>query len=126
ADWRVETQSGRKIKKRSDGGAPKLALTENPDILHTLSAKKAGRPRLVIGFAAETNDVIAHAREKRTRKGCDWIVANDVSPETGIMGGDFNTVHLLSADGIENWPPMSKTEVAARLAQRIAEHFSKG
>lgn len=126
ADWRVETQSGRKIKKRSDGGAPKLALTENPDILLTLSAKKAGRPRLVIGFAAETNDVIAHAREKRTRKGCDWIVANDVSPETGIMGGDFNTIHLLSADGIENWPPMSKTEVAARLAQRIAEHFSKG
>jgi phosphopantothenoylcysteine decarboxylase / phosphopantothenate---cysteine ligase len=124
ADWRVETQSGRKIKKRSDGGAPKLALTENPDILQTLSQNNGSRPRLVIGFAAETNDVITHAKEKRKRKGCDWIIANDVSPETGIMGGDFNTVHLLTAEGVENWQPMSKTEVAARLAQRIAEHFA--
>ncbi|MSP43206.1 MAG: bifunctional phosphopantothenoylcysteine decarboxylase/phosphopantothenate--cysteine ligase CoaBC [Alphaproteobacteria bacterium] len=126
ADWRVESQSGRKIKKRHDGGAPKLVLTENPDILLSLSQNNASRPRLVIGFAAETNDVITHAREKRTRKGCDWIVANDVSPETGIMGGDFNTVHLLTGEGLENWPPMSKTDVAARLAQRIAEHFAVG
>lgn len=126
ADWRVEGQSGRKIKKRHDGGAPKLVLTENPDILLSLSQNNASRPRLVIGFAAETNDVITHAREKRTRKGCDWIVANDVSPETGIMGGDFNTVHLLTGEGLENWPPMSKTDVAARLAQRIAEHFAVG
>jgi len=126
ADWRVESQSGRKIKKRHDGGAPKLALTENPDILLSLSQNNPNRPHLVIGFAAETNDVIQHAREKRARKGCDWIVANDVSPETGIMGGDFNTVHLLTGEGVENWQPMSKTDVAARLARRIAEHFAAG
>ena len=125
ADWRAETASSGKIKKRTDGSAPKLALTENPDILKTLSAANAARPRLVVGFAAETNDVVKHAREKRTRKGCDWIVANDVSPETGIMGGDFNTVHLLTADGVEDWQPMSKIEVARRLARRIAEHFAK-
>ncbi len=125
ADWRVETQSGRKIKKRHDGSSPKLSLTENPDILFTLSAPNATRPRLVVGFAAETNDVVTHAKEKRARKGCDWIVANDVSPETGIMGGDFNTVHLLTGDGVEDWQPMSKIDVARRLAQRIAEHFTK-
>jgi phosphopantothenoylcysteine decarboxylase/phosphopantothenate--cysteine ligase len=125
ADWRAETASSGKIKKRQDGSAPKLALTENPDILKTLSAANAARPRLVIGFAAETSDVIKHAKEKRARKGCDWIVANNVSPETGIMGGDFNTVHLLTGDGVEDWQPMSKTEVARRLASRIAEHFAK-
>ncbi len=125
ADWRVEAHSGRKIKKRNDGSAPTLALTENPDILHTLSAANAARPRLVIGFAAETNDVVKHAKEKRARKGCDWIVANDVSPETGIMGGDFNTVHLLTGDGVEDWQPMSKTEVARQLARRIADHFAQ-
>ena len=125
ADWRVETQSGGKIKKRNDGSTPKLGLTENPDILRTLSMVGPARPHLVIGFAAETNDVVDHAREKRVRKGCDWIVANDVSPETGIMGGDFNTVHLLTGDGVEDWQPMSKTEVARRLASRIAEHFAK-
>ncbi len=125
ADWRVESQSGRKIKKRNDGSAPKLALTENPDILRTLSGAGAGRPRLVIGFAAETHDVVTHALEKRARKGCDWIVANDVSPETGIMGGDFNTVHLLTEAGVEDWQPMSKSEVARHLAGRIAEHFAK-
>ncbi|MEQ1888952.1 MAG: bifunctional phosphopantothenoylcysteine decarboxylase/phosphopantothenate--cysteine ligase CoaBC [Alphaproteobacteria bacterium] len=125
ADWRVESQSGRKIKKRNDGSAPKLALTENPDILRTLSGAGAGRPRLVIGFAAETHDVVSHAVDKRARKGCDWIVANDVSPETGIMGGDFNTVHLLTEAGVEDWQPMSKSEVARRLVLRIAEHFTK-
>lgn len=125
ADWRVETQSSGKIKKRNDGSTPKLGLTENPDILSTLSMAGPARPRLVIGFAAETNDVVEHARDKRGRKGCDWIVANDVSPETGIMGGDFNTVHLLTAEGVEDWQPMSKIEVARRLARRIAEHFAK-
>ncbi len=125
ADWRAETASSGKIKKRNDGSAPKLALTENPDILKTLSAANPARPRLVIGFAAETSDVIKHAKEKRARKGCDWIIANNVSPETGIMGGDFNTVHLLTGDGVEDWQPMSKTEVARRLAGRIAEHFAK-
>ncbi len=125
ADWRVEAQSGRKIKKRNDGSTPKLALTENPDILLALSAAQPARARLVIGFAAETNDVVTHATEKRARKGCDWIVANDVSPETGIMGGDFNTVHLLTGDGVEDWQPMTKTEVARRLAERIADHFAQ-
>ncbi|MFZ5932033.1 MAG: bifunctional phosphopantothenoylcysteine decarboxylase/phosphopantothenate--cysteine ligase CoaBC [Pseudomonadota bacterium] len=125
ADWRAETPSSGKIKKRNDGSTPKLALAENPDILKTLSAANGMRPRLVVGFAAETSDVIKHAKEKRARKGCDWIVANDVSPETGIMGGDFNTVHLLTADGVEDWQPMSKIEVARRLARRIAEHFAK-
>jgi len=125
ADWRAETASSGKIKKRNDGSTPKLALAENPDILKTLSAANGMRPRLVVGFAAETSDVVKHAKEKRARKGCDWIVANDVSPETGIMGGDFNTVHLLTADGVEDWQPMSKIEVARRLARRIAEHFAK-
>jgi len=125
ADWRAETASSGKIKKRNDGSTPKLALAENPDILKTLSAANGMRPRLVVGFAAETSDVVKHAKEKRARKGCDWIVANDVSPETGIMGGDFNTVHLLTGDGVEDWQPMSKTEVARRLARRIAEHFAK-
>ena len=125
ADWRAETASSGKIKKRNDGSTPKLALAENPDILKTLSAANGMRPRLVVGFAAETSDVVKHAKEKRARKGCDWIIANDVSPETGIMGGDFNTVHLLTADGVEDWQPMSKIEVARRLARRIAEHFAK-
>ena len=124
ADWRAESESDRKIKKRSNGTAPGLALTENPDILHTLSTAKKSRPRLVVGFAAETDDVITHAKQKLTRKGCDWIVANNVSPETGIMGGDFNAVHLLTGGGVENWESMSKIEVARRLAGRIAAHFA--
>ena len=125
ADWRVASQSSRKIKKRADGSTPALALTENPDILHTLSTPGPQRPRLVVGFAAETHDLVSHAREKRARKGCDWIVANDVSPHTGIMGGDFNTVHLLTETSVEDWPAMSKIAVAQRLALRIAEHFAK-
>jgi len=125
ADWRAETPASGKIKKRNDGSTPMLALAENPDILKTLSAANGMRPRLVVGFAAETSDVVKYAKEKRARKGCDWIVANDVSPETGIMGGDFNTVHLLTADGVEDWQPMSKIEVARCLARRIAEHFVK-
>ncbi|MEP1906137.1 MAG: phosphopantothenoylcysteine decarboxylase, partial [Nitratireductor sp.] len=98
-----------------------------PDILATLSALKGKkRPRLVVGFAAETEKVITHATDKLKRKGCDWIVANDVSPATGIMGGDDNLVHIISAQGAEDWPRASKREVAGRLAHRIADHFKKG
>ncbi len=119
ADWKVAQAQGHKIKKGS-GGVPALALTENPDILATVAQMKTGRPGLVVGFAAETDDVLAHATAKRARKGCDWIVANDVSPATGIMGGAENAVTLITAEGAEDWPRMSKAEVAARLADRIA------
>ncbi|KIC50082.1 bifunctional phosphopantothenoylcysteine decarboxylase/phosphopantothenate--cysteine ligase CoaBC [Tateyamaria sp. ANG-S1] len=120
ADWRVASASDRKLKKSKDG-LPVLEFAENPDILAGVAQMTGGRPGLVIGFAAETDDVEAHATAKRARKGCDWIVANDVSPETGIMGGSENAVILISDDGAEPWPRMSKDEVAARLAQRIAE-----
>ena len=100
---------------------PKLAFTENPDILAEVSALRKGRPKLVIGFAAETDDVIANATAKRKRKGCDWIVANDVSPAAGIMGGPENDVTLITADGTEDWPRMGKDAVAARLAQKVAD-----
>jgi phosphopantothenoylcysteine decarboxylase/phosphopantothenate--cysteine ligase len=119
ADWRVAEAGAQKIKK-TPAGAPKLALIENPDILATIAQQKSQRPRLVIGFAAETEQVVANARAKRERKGCDWIVANDVTPATGIMGGDRNTVHLITADGVESWPDEAKDEVAARLVARIA------
>ena len=118
ADWRVEG-SDHKIKK-VNGAVPVLALVENPDILADVAGLGAGRPRLVVGFAAETDDVLAHASAKRIRKGCDWIVANDVSPGTGIMGGAENAVTLITPDGAEPWPHMAKTEVARRLAARIA------
>jgi phosphopantothenoylcysteine decarboxylase / phosphopantothenate---cysteine ligase len=119
ADWRTEQPSATKIKKQQ-GRTPTLKLIENPDILSTIAHRKSGRPRLVIGFAAETDHVIANAKTKLTRKGCDWILANDVSPSTGIMGGDSNTVHLVSADGVESWPPQSKDAVAGMLIKRIA------
>jgi len=119
ADWRVAEASPGKIKKGA-GPAPSLTLVPNPDILALLSAAGPARPRLVVGFAAETDDVLAHAAAKRTRKGCDWIVANDVRPETGIMGGDANEVHLVTEAGAEHWPLLPKAEVAARLAARIA------
>ncbi|MFU8777445.1 MAG: bifunctional phosphopantothenoylcysteine decarboxylase/phosphopantothenate--cysteine ligase CoaBC [Roseovarius sp.] len=119
ADWRVASASNRKIKK-TKGGLPLLEFAENPDILATLSQKTTGRPRLVVGFAAETDDVIANATAKRMRKGCDWIVANDVRPATGIMGGTENAVTLITADGAEDWPRMAKDQVAAQLAARIA------
>jgi phosphopantothenoylcysteine decarboxylase/phosphopantothenate--cysteine ligase len=119
ADWRTASSSREKIKKAGKR-APELALVENPDILSTVAHLKARRPKLVIGFAAETERVVEHARAKLARKGCDWILANDVSPETGIMGGDSNTVHLVTADQVEHWPPQSKTEVAAALIRRIA------
>ncbi|MEQ6204630.1 bifunctional phosphopantothenoylcysteine decarboxylase/phosphopantothenate--cysteine ligase CoaBC [Sulfitobacter sp. HNIBRBA2951] len=120
ADWRVTSASDRKLKKTKDG-LPELSFAENPDILHGVSHLKTGRPPLVVGFAAETNDVIANATAKRLRKGCDWIVANDVSPETGIMGGDENAVTLIDDTGAEEWPRMGKDAVAAQLAQRIAD-----
>jgi len=119
ADWRVERVSNSKIKKQR-GGPPKLELVENPDILSTIAHRKSGRPRLVIGFAAETDDVIANAKAKLKKKACDWILANDVSPATGIMGGDANTVHLVSASGVESWPPQAKDGVARTLVERIA------
>ena len=121
ADWRVDHASDHKIKKGGQGQMPALHLTENPDILAKVSQMTHGRPRLVIGFAAETNDVLAHATAKRGRKGCDWIIANDVSAGTGIMGGAENAVTLISDAGAEAWPRMEKASVAKRLAQRIAE-----
>jgi phosphopantothenoylcysteine decarboxylase / phosphopantothenate---cysteine ligase len=122
ADWRVETAGRHKVKK--DGRAPPvLRLVENPDILATIAQRGNDRPALVIGFAAETDDVVENARMKRLRKRCDWILANDVSPGTDTFGGDRNTIHLVDADGIEDWPIMTKREVAARLAERIARHI---
>ena len=120
ADWRPDVLGTSKIKKGA-GGPPAIALVENPDILATLSKAQA-RPRLVVGFAAETDDVEAHAAAKLKRKGCDWIVANDVSVE-GTMGGDQNAVAIVSAAGVERWDRMAKDEVARRLAARIAEAF---
>ncbi len=125
ADWRVATAADQKMKKEA-GGLPTLQLAENPDILKTLSQKADGRPALVVGFAAETEKVVEYATAKRARKGCDWILANDVSPATGTFGGDSNTIHLVTADGSEDWPAMTKTEVGKRLAARIAEHFQTG
>ncbi|SLN42558.1 Coenzyme A biosynthesis bifunctional protein CoaBC [Roseovarius albus] len=120
ADWRVAQASNKKMKK--DGkGLPSLEFTENPDILATISQMGEGRPDLVVGFAAETNDVIENATAKRQRKQCDWIVANDVSPETGIMGGQENAVTLISDHGADSWPRMSKTQVAKRLAEELAQ-----
>jgi phosphopantothenoylcysteine decarboxylase/phosphopantothenate--cysteine ligase len=124
ADWRTVTSSRSKIKK-SGKSAPELALIENPDILATVAHRKTKRPQLVIGFAAETDRVVEHAKEKLARKGCDWILANDVSPETGIMGGDSNTIHLVTREGVEHWPPQSKNEVATALVARIASYLEK-
>ncbi len=123
ADWRVSNAGTQKLKKKG-GAPPVLRLVENPDILATLCRHPA-RPRLVVGFAAETERVLEHASAKRLRKGCDWIVANDVSAETGIMGGPDNAVHLITAHGVETWPRMAKEEVAKRLAERIAEALAK-
>ncbi|RBI87165.1 bifunctional phosphopantothenoylcysteine decarboxylase/phosphopantothenate--cysteine ligase CoaBC [Rhodosalinus halophilus] len=121
ADWRVEGAAQEKIKKVPGGDLPQLTFRENPDILAHVAALGPQRPRLVVGFAAETQDVVANATAKRDRKGCDWIVANDVSPGTGIMGGPENAVTLVTEDGAESWPRMPKAEVAERLAARIAE-----
>jgi len=121
ADWRVETAGRHKLKK--DGRPPVLRLAENPDILASIAQRANDRPALVVGFAAETDDVVENARRKRLRKRCDWILANDVSPGTDTFGGDRNTIHLVDADGIEDWPVMTKREVAARLAERIARYI---
>ena len=119
ADWRIAEEAGSKMKKNG-GTPPPMAMVENPDILATLSQATDNRPRLVIGFAAETNDLIDNATKKRARKQCDWIFANDVSTGTGTFGGDENTVHLVTDDGVEDWPRLSKTGVAEQLTSRIA------
>ena len=120
ADWRVANAGAQKIKKKAGASTPELALTENPDILSTIAHRTSGRPGLVIGFAAETENVEANAKAKLARKGCDWILANDVSPGTGIMGGDNNTITLVTAEGVDPWPPHSKEDVAQMLISRIA------
>ncbi len=119
ADWRVAEARSEKIKKSGPTPAV-LSMIENPDILATISMRKAGRPGLVVGFAAETEKVIGHAQEKLARKGCDLIVANDVSPEKGVMGGTSNTVHLVTPRGVESWPEMSKSDVGRKLIERLA------
>jgi len=123
ADWRVAERRNQKLKK--NGKLPTIELVENPDILATLSAKGPRRPQLVVGFAAETENVVANATAKRRKKGCDWIIANDVSTAAGTFGGDANTVHVVDAQGAETWPRLPKSEVASRLAQRIAEYLAR-
>jgi phosphopantothenoylcysteine decarboxylase / phosphopantothenate---cysteine ligase len=125
SDWRAADAAEQKLKKNG-GSVPALALAENPDILATLSQPGNRRPRLVVGFAAETEDVIANARVKRAKKGCDWILANDVAPATGTFGGDRNTIHLITEKGVETWPTMEKETVARRLAERIADTLRPG
>lgn len=125
ADWRVASAADEKIKK-GPAGAPLLSLVENPDILATVGRHPTLRPRFVVGFAAETENLIANARSKLDRKGADLIVANDVSPETGIMGGDRNTVRIVSAEGVEDWPDLPKEAVAERLVRLIAERLAGG
>jgi len=121
ADWRASAEQGEKIKKEGTGRVPPLSLTENPDILATIGHDGTRRPQLVVGFAAETNDLIANAEKKLRRKGADWILANDVSAGTGVMGGERNTIRLVSHGGVEDWPTLDKAEVARRLVARIAE-----
>lgn len=123
ADWKVARAASGKIKKDSARRAPTLSLTENPDILKSVAERTSGRPTLVIGFAAETEDVVRHAMLKRKAKGCDWIVANDVSAGSGTFGGDRNTVHLITGGGSEDWPPMTKGEVAEKLVALAARHL---
>jgi phosphopantothenoylcysteine decarboxylase/phosphopantothenate--cysteine ligase len=125
ADWRVANAGEQKIKKQAGEKTPELSLTENPDILSTIAHLSSQRPKLVIGFAAETENVVANATSKLARKGCDWILANDVSPQTGIMGGDNNTIQLVTAKGVEPWPTQTKQDVAAMLIARIAAEISK-
>jgi len=126
ADWRVTNAAGHKLKKDGSGRAPVLEFAQNPDILATVARMGTGRPRLVVGFAAETDDVIAHASAKRNAKGCDWIVANDVSAASGIMGGAENAVTLITAEGADSWPRMTKVAVARALAGRIAVALGQG
>jgi phosphopantothenoylcysteine decarboxylase/phosphopantothenate--cysteine ligase len=125
ADWKAARPATGKIKKQAGAPPPALELAPNPDILATLSKAGPRRPALVVGFAAETENVVANAVDKRVRKGCDWIVANDVSPATGTFGGERNTVHLITEAGTEDWPPLGKGDVAMRLAGRIALHLAQ-
>ncbi|MBL4614641.1 MAG: bifunctional phosphopantothenoylcysteine decarboxylase/phosphopantothenate--cysteine ligase CoaBC [Magnetovibrio sp.] len=124
ADWRVDGEAEQKIKK-SGTQSPSFSTVQNPDILASLSIPGAARPRLVVGFAAETESVIEHARAKLAKKGCDWICANDVSSSTNTFGGDDNTVHLVTRTGVDDWPRQSKLCVARQLARRIADHMRK-
>jgi phosphopantothenoylcysteine decarboxylase / phosphopantothenate---cysteine ligase len=125
ADWRAADEALQKLKKQPDGSGPSLKLAANPDILATIAKPSENRPRLVVGFAAETENLIENAKGKRLRKGADWIVANDVWPGTGAMGGDRTQVHLITSAGVEDWPPMSKDEMAARLLARAADALSQ-
>ncbi|WP_029077056.1 bifunctional phosphopantothenoylcysteine decarboxylase/phosphopantothenate--cysteine ligase CoaBC [Kaistia adipata] len=125
ADWRPAHEAASKLKKDGSGNVPPLHVTENPDILATIAHRKDGRPGLVVGFAAETDDVLENAKKKLGRKGADVIVANDVSPETGVMGGAANTVHLVTAGGIESWPELPKDAVARRLVDWIVDRLAK-
>jgi phosphopantothenoylcysteine decarboxylase/phosphopantothenate--cysteine ligase len=120
ADWRPDKPRANKIKKER-GGAPAIHVVENPDILATVAHAKKARPQLVIGFAAETEHIIEHAKAKLARKGCDWILANDVSADTGTMGGDVNRVHFVTREGCESWPPQRKEALAQALVARIAD-----
>ncbi|MEO1191737.1 MAG: bifunctional phosphopantothenoylcysteine decarboxylase/phosphopantothenate--cysteine ligase CoaBC [Pseudomonadota bacterium] len=123
ADWRVENEGQQKIKK-TGGAPPALQFATNPDILAEISQRTKDRPDLVVGFAAETEKVVEQARAKRLRKGCDWILANDVSPAQGVFGGERNQIHLITAEGEEDWPRLDKAAVAERLVQRIAERMT--
>ena len=125
ADWRIAKPKSDKLKKAANSEPPSLKLAENADILKTIAHRASDRPGLIIGFAAETEDVIAHAKRKLKSKGADWIVANDVSPETGVMGGDRNTVHIITRDGVESWPEMSKDVVAEKLIARAAAYLTR-
>ncbi len=125
ADWRVADAGAQKLKKQA-GATPSLTLVENPDLLATVAKLTDQRPRLVVGFAAETENLIANAQSKLARKGCDWIVANDVSPASGVMGGDRNTVHIVTREGVESWPAMDKNDVATALVTRIADALAEG
>ena len=120
ADWHPANVAGEKMKKKNDRDVPELELVQNPDILKTIATRKSDRPAIVVGFAAETENVIDNARAKLKAKGCDLIVANDVSPAGGVMGGSENTLHIVTADGVENWPKMSKQEAARRLMKYLA------
>ena len=121
ADWRVANAAQQKLKKQSGRPIPELPLIENPDILATIAKRKNQRPKLVIGFAAETENITANAKAKLTKKGCDWILANDVSPQSGVMGGDRNAITLVTAAGAETWAPQSKEEVASQLVAHISQ-----
>ncbi|MDV7340745.1 bifunctional phosphopantothenoylcysteine decarboxylase/phosphopantothenate--cysteine ligase CoaBC [Terasakiella sp. A23] len=125
ADWRVDIEADQKLKKDGSGDMPDLKLAENPDILATLSQHPDQRPTLVVGFAAETEKVIEHATAKRARKQCDWIIANDVSPAAGTFGGNDNTVHFIANDQCVDWPKLTKSDVAKKLAEQIAEHLKE-